>query len=124
MTDPLAQAVLHGEAPALARAISLVEEGTPRGEGILAEIFPHTGRARVIGVTGPPGVGKSSLVNRLVGIYREQGRRLGVVAVDPSSSFSGGAILGDRIRMQEHTLDAAVFIRSMASRGQFGGLSR
>jgi len=124
VTDPLAQAVLHGEAPALARAISLVEEGTPRGEGILAEIFPHTGRARVIGVTGPPGVGKSSLVNRLVGIYREQGRRLGVVAVDPSSSFSGGAILGDRIRMQEHTLDAAVFIRSMASRGQFGGLSR
>jgi LAO/AO transport system kinase len=124
VSDGLAAAVAAGDPLALARAISLVEERSPRGEAIVADLFPRTGRASVIGVTGPPGVGKSSLVNRLVGTYRGRGRRLGVVAVDPSSAFSGGAILGDRIRMQEHTLDAAVFIRSMATRGQFGGLSR
>ncbi len=124
MTEGLAAAVAAGDPLALARAISLVEEGSPRGEVIVADLFPRTGRASVIGVTGPPGVGKSSLVNHLVAAYRGLGRRLGVVAVDPSSAFSGGAILGDRIRMQDHTLDAAVFIRSMATRGQFGGLSR
>ncbi len=124
MSAGLARSVASGDPAALARAISLVEEGSPQGEAVVAALFPRTGRASVIGVTGPPGVGKSSLVNRLVTLYRALGRSLGVVAVDPSSSFSGGAILGDRIRMQEHTLDPSVFIRSMASRGRFGGLSR
>ena len=101
-----------------------MEEGNPAGEDILAELFERTGRATVIGVTGPPGVGKSTLVNRLISTYRGAERSVGVVAVDPTSAFSGGAILGDRIRMQEHALDPGVFIRSMASRGRFGGLSR
>jgi len=122
--EDLARAVMTGDPGALARAISLAEEGTPRGERILADVFPGTGRASVIGITGPPGVGKSSLVSRLVSLYRSRGGRLGVVAIDPSSAFSGGAILGDRIRMQQHTLDPDVFIRSMATRGRFGGLSR
>jgi len=103
--EDLTRAVVAGDPAALARAISLVEEGAPRGEKILAEVFRDTGRAAVIGVTGPPGAGKSSLVNRLVSQYRSRGGRVGVVAVDPSSAFSGGAILGDRIRMQQHTLD-------------------
>jgi LAO/AO transport system kinase len=120
----LAGRVAAGDPLALARAISLVEDGLPEGEQILGELFPKTGRAAILGVTGPPGAGKSTLVNRLVAHYRAAGRTLGVVAVDPSSAFSGGAILGDRIRMQEHTLDPGVFIRSMASRGQSGGLSR
>ena len=122
--ENLTRAVMAGDPVALARAISLVEEGAPRGERILAEVFRGTGRASIIGVTGPPGAGKSSLVNRLVTQYRSRGDRLGVVAIDPSSAFSGGAILGDRIRMQQHTLDPDVFIRSMATRGRFGGLSR
>jgi LAO/AO transport system kinase len=120
----LAERIAAGDLLALARAISLVEDGLPEGEAILADLFPATGKADVIGVTGPPGAGKSTLVSRLVTHYRGAGRQVGVVAVDPSSAFSGGAILGDRIRMQEHTLDAGVFIRSMASRGRFGGLSR
>ncbi|OLE66572.1 MAG: methylmalonyl-CoA epimerase [Acidobacteria bacterium 13_1_20CM_2_68_7] len=122
--ENLARAVMAGDPVALARAISLVEEGAPSGERILGEVFRGTGRASLIGVTGPPGAGKSSLVNRLVTQYRSRGARLGVVAIDPSSAFSGGAILGDRIRMQQHTLDPDVFIRSMATRGRFGGLSR
>jgi len=122
--EDLARALMGGDSAALARAISLVEEGTPRGETILADVFQQTGRASVIGITGPPGVGKSSLVNRLVSLYRARAGRVGVVAVDPSSAFTGGAVLGDRIRMQEHTLDPDVFIRSMATRGRFGGLSR
>ncbi|MEK7799547.1 MAG: methylmalonyl Co-A mutase-associated GTPase MeaB [Acidobacteriota bacterium] len=122
--DDLAHAVIAGDPTALARAISLAEEGAPRGERILADIYPSTGRASLIGVTGPPGSGKSSLVNHLLALYRSRGRVLGVVAIDPSSAFSGGAILGDRIRMQQHALDESVFIRSMATRGQFGGLSR
>jgi GTPase len=120
----LAASVAAGDAVALAKAITLVEDGTPRGEEILATLFPRTGRAAVIGITGPPGVGKSTLVNGLIALYRSRGRTLGVIAVDPSSAFSGGAILGDRIRMQQHTLDPRVFIRSMATRGHFGGLSR
>ena len=120
----LVRLLTEGDPAALARAISLVESGTERGEAVLAEIFSRTGRASVVGVTGPPGAGKSSLVNQLVALYRSRGRSLGVVAVDPSSAFSGGAVLGDRIRMQEHTLDPAVFIRSMATRGRSGGLSR
>ena len=122
--EELARRVAAGDPGALARAISLVEEGAPLGETLVSQLFSLTGRAAVIGVTGPPGAGKSSLVNRLVALYRSRGRSLGVVAVDPSSAFSGGAVLGDRIRMQEHTLDPAVFIRSMATRGRFGGLSR
>ncbi len=122
--EDLTRAGVAGDPVALARAITLVEEGAARGEKILAEVFRDTGRAAVIGVTGPPGSGKSSLVNRLVSQYRNRGGRLGVVAIDPSSAFSGGAILGDRIRMQQHTLDPGVFIRSMATRGRFGGLSR
>lgn len=124
MTQGLASSVAAGDPLALARAISLVEEGSERGEEIVAALFPRTGRASVIGITGPPGAGKSSLVNRLVALYRSRGRALGVIAIDPSSAFSGGALLGDRIRMQQHALDPAVFIRSMATRGQFGGLSR
>lgn len=124
MTDALATGVAAGDAAALARAISLVETGGRRGEEILSAVYGRTGHAAVIGVTGPPGAGKSSLVNRLIARHRESGRAIGVVAVDPSSAFSGGAILGDRIRMQQHALDPAVFIRSMATRGQFGGLSR
>jgi len=122
--EDLAHAVIAGDPAALARAISLAEEGTPRGERILADVYPSTGRASLIGITGPPGAGKSSLVNHLLALYRSRGRALGVVAIDPSSAFSGGAILGDRIRMQQHALDESVFIRSMATRGQFGGLSR
>jgi GTPase len=122
--EDLSRRVAAGDPVALARAISFVEEGSPRGESIVADLFPRTGRAAIVGVTGPPGAGKSSLVNRLVAHYRASGHTLGVVAVDPSSAFSGGAVLGDRIRMQEHTLDPAVFIRSMATRGRFGGLSR
>ena len=124
MTDGLAASVAAGDPLALARAISLLEQGLPEGEAVLASVFGRTGAAAILGITGPPGVGKSTLVNRLIASYRSRGRTLGVVAVDPTSAFSGGAILGDRVRMQEHALDPEVFIRSMASRGQVGGLSR
>jgi len=116
--------VVSGDVRALARAISVVEENAADAAGLLRGVFPHTGRATVLGITGSPGAGKSSLVDRLVGSLREQGRRVGVVAVDPSSAYSGGAILGDRVRMQAHATDPDVFIRSMASRGHMGGLSR
>jgi LAO/AO transport system kinase len=116
--------VVSGDVRALARAISVVEDHADSCASLLRGVFPHTGRATVIGVTGSPGSGKSSLVDRLVASFREQGRRVGVVAVDPSSAYSGGAILGDRVRMQGHALDEGVFIRSMASRGHLGGLSR
>jgi LAO/AO transport system kinase len=120
----LVDRLLAGEVRALARAISLVEEHADRAVAILQAIYPRTGRAAVVGVTGAPGSGKSSLVDRLVGAYRSGGHRVGVVAVDPSSAFSGGAILGDRVRMQDHATDPDVFIRSMATRGHLGGLSR
>jgi LAO/AO transport system kinase len=116
--------VLSGDVRALARAISVVEENTSGSPALLRGVFPHTGRATVIGITGSPGAGKSSLVDRLVASFREHGKRVGVVAVDPSSAYSGGAILGDRVRMQGHATDDGVFIRSMASRGHLGGLSR
>ena len=116
--------VVAGDVRALARAISVVEDDPGGSAELLRGVFPHTGRAMVIGVTGSPGSGKSSLVDRLVASFRDQGRRVGVVAVDPSSAYSGGAILGDRVRMQGHASDPGVFIRSMASRGHLGGLSR
>jgi LAO/AO transport system kinase len=118
------QRVLSGDVRALARAISVVEENARGSAALLSGVFPHTGQATVIGVTGSPGSGKSSLVDRLVASFRQQGKRVGVVAVDPSSAYSGGAILGDRVRMQGHAEDQGVFIRSMASRGHLGGLSR
>ena len=117
-------AILAGERRALARAMSAVENETEAGKALLHELHPHLGRARVLGVTGPPGAGKSTLVNALIGEWLKRGARIGVVAVDPSSPFSGGAILGDRIRMGEHQAHERVFIRSLASRGHGGGLSR
>jgi len=119
----LVEAVLRGEVRALARAISVVEDARPEAEAILGALYPHAGRALVIGVTGPPGAGKSTLVDRLAARLRQEGKDLGIVAVDPTSPFTGGAILGDRIRMQAHALDPGVFIRSMATRGHLGGLA-
>ncbi|TSA14702.1 MAG: methylmalonyl Co-A mutase-associated GTPase MeaB [Betaproteobacteria bacterium] len=121
--DTLA-AILAGERRALARAMSAVENETTAGKVLLHALQPHLGRARVIGITGPPGAGKSTLVNALIGAWLARGASVGVVAVDPSSPFSGGAILGDRIRMGEHQAHERVFIRSLASRGHGGGLSR
>lgn len=114
---------LAGDSRALSRLISMVENQAPEKASIMSAIFPRTGRTRIAGITGPPGVGKSSLTDRLIAHAREQGLTVGVVAVDPSSPFSGGAILGDRIRMQSRSTDPEVFIRSMASRGHLGGLS-
>jgi LAO/AO transport system kinase len=119
----LVAAVRSGDTRAVARAISLVEDGAPEARALLAALFAHAGGSLVVGVTGPPGAGKSSLVDRLTARLRRQGRTVGVVAVDPTSPFSGGAILGDRIRMQSHATDPGVFIRSMATRGHLGGLA-
>jgi LAO/AO transport system kinase len=120
----LIERVVAGEPGAVARAISNVEDGKPGTSALMKEIFPLTGHGLVIGITGSPGAGKSSLVDKLALLYRQQGQRVGVIAVDPSSPFSGGAILGDRIRMQALGLDKGVFIRSMATRGNLGGLAR
>ena len=116
--------ILAGDVRTVARAISMVEDGSDDASELMQSIFPHTGKATVIGITGAPGAGKSSLVDKLATFYRSQGDRVGIIAVDPSSPFSGGAILGDRIRMQTLGLDPGVFIRSMATRGKLGGLSR
>jgi len=112
-----------GDARSVARLISLVEDESPLLRETTAALMPHTGHAHVVGLTGSPGVGKSTSTNALVGMLRARGQRVGVLAVDPSSPFSGGALLGDRIRMQDHALDPEVYIRSMASRGHLGGLS-
>src|SRR6266404_4494848 len=123
-TQSLIDRVAAGEPNAVARAISKVEDGSADNAELMKQLFPRTGRALVIGITGSPGAGKSSLVDKLAGFYRKRGDRVGIIAVDPSSPFSGGAILGDRIRMQSLALDKGVFIRSMATRGNLGGLAR
>jgi LAO/AO transport system kinase len=119
----LAERLLAGDKRALARAISLVENDDPEGWALVREIYPHTGNASVIGFTGPPGVGKSTLIGRLVEHARKRDRQVAVLSIDPSSPFTQGALLGDRIRLTDHFLDAGVYIRSMASRGSLGGLS-
>jgi GTPase len=121
--DLLITELLAGKTAALARAISVVENARPGYERLLAEVHPSLGRARRIGITGPPGAGKSTVVERLVGLYRGAGLKVAVVAVDPTSPFTGGALLGDRIRMESVALDQGVYIRSMASRGSLGGLA-
>ena len=126
MTAPgpdLAARLLDGDRRALARAITLVESGDPAGWALVREVFPRTGRAEVVGITGPPGAGKSTLVSALTRLERERERTVGVLSIDPSSPFTRGALLGDRIRLVDHFLDPGVFIRSMASRGALGGLA-
>ena len=120
----LAERVLAGDPRAVARAITLVEDDESAGAELVRAIFSRTGRAYLIGVTGPPGAGKSTLVDRLTAAYRSRSATIGVIAVDPTSPFTGGAVLGDRLRMQSHAADEDVFIRSMATRGHLGGLSR
>jgi LAO/AO transport system kinase len=115
--------ILAGDLRSVARLIRHIDDGLPEARTILKELYPHTGRAYVIGVTGSPGVGKSTLVDRMIQNLRARGKTVGVLAVDPTSPFSGGAILGDRIRMQRHSTDEGVFIRSLATRGHFGGLT-
>jgi LAO/AO transport system kinase len=123
-SQPLIDRITAGEPNAVARAISRVEDNAADSAELMKQIFPRTGRALIIGITGSPGAGKSSLVDKLAAFYRKGGERVGIIAVDPSSPFSGGAILGDRIRMQALALDQGVFIRSMATRGNLGGLAR
>ncbi len=126
MTSPdssLAERLLRGEPRALARAISLVEDDDPAGWALVREVYPRTGRAAVVGITGAPGAGKSTLIGAMTAIRRAAGRRVGVLSIDPSSAYTGGAVLGDRIRLSEHFLDPDVYIRSMANRGALGGLS-
>jgi len=119
----LAERLVSGDKRALARAITLIENGDPAGWDLVREVFPRTGRARVVGLTGPPGVGKSTLIGALTKELRAHDREVGVLSIDPSSPFTRGALLGDRIRLSDHFLDPGVFIRSMASRGALGGLS-
>ena len=122
-TTTLAERVLAGDARAMARAISLVEDESPEAAALVRDVFARTGHAYLIGVTGPPGAGKSTLVDRLTTEYRRSST-VGIIAVDPTSPFTGGAVLGDRLRMQSHSADEGVFIRSMATRGHLGGLAR
>lgn len=124
MSEKLTEKLLSGETRAVARAISIVEHGGAAAAELMQAVFPKTGRATVIGITGAPGAGKSSLVDKLALFYKEKGEKVGIVCIDPSSPFSGGAILGDRIRMSTLGLDKNIFIRSMATRGNLGGLSR
>ena len=121
--DGLVERLLGGDRRALARFISRIERENPEVPEMFRELYPHTGDAVTVGFTGPPGVGKSSIIAKLIGLYREEGRKVGVVSVDPSSPFTKGAILGDRIRLSDHFLDRDVFIRSMGTRGHLGGLA-
>jgi LAO/AO transport system kinase len=120
----LVERILEGDRRAVARAISYIEDNHPEKTEMLQDLFPHTGKAFLVGITGSPGAGKSSFVDKLIGYLRKQGLTVGIIAVDPTSPFTGGAILGDRIRMQDHFLDEGVFIRSMGTRGSLGGLAR
>jgi LAO/AO transport system kinase len=122
-TADLGRQILNGDLRALARGATLVENQTTAGRDLLATLFPETGRAMIVGITGPPGAGKSTLVDCLTKTLRREGQSVGIIAVDPSSSYSHGAILGDRIRMQDHHNDPGVFIRSMATRGRLGGIA-
>lgn len=122
--DALVERLLVGNRRAAGRIISRIEDGDPAAEDILRRLYPHTGRAHVIGLTGPPGAGKSTLADELIRVMRDHGQTVGVLAVDPNSPFSGGAVLGDRIRMMRHSADTGVFIRSMGARGHLGGLAR
>lgn len=122
-TKELAQGVIHGQTRAIARAISLIERESKDSVELLKDLYPHTGRAYLVGITGPPGAGKSTLTDLIVKQWRKAGKKVGVIAVDPTSPFTGGAILGDRIRMNDLNTDPGVFIRSLASRGSLGGLS-
>jgi len=124
MTTPLAERVLQGDVRAAARLMRDLDDRLPSGEQVLRTLWKHTGRAYVVGLTGSPGAGKSTLTDRLIAHHRKAGRTVGVIAVDPTSPFTGGAILGDRIRMQDHATDPGVFIRSLGTRGHLGGLSR
>ncbi len=116
--------VVAGDVRTVARLIRDIDDGMPNVREVLKELYPHTGNAYVVGITGAPGVGKSTLVDQMVAHLRKQGKTVGVLAVDPTSPFSGGAILGDRVRMQRHSMDSGVFIRSLATRGHFGGLTQ
>ena len=120
----VAERILKGDVRAASRLMRDIDDGLPGATQTLQALFPHTGRAWIVGITGAPGAGKSTLTDRLVAHYRKQGKTVGVIAVDPTSPFTGGAILGDRIRMQDHATDPGVFIRSLATRGHLGGLSR
>ena len=122
-TPKVVEQILRGEVRAAARLMRELDDGEPASREVLKNLYRHGGRAHILGITGSPGVGKSTLTDRLVQYLRREGKTVGVVAVDPTSPFSGGAILGDRIRMQRHALDEGVFIRSLATRGHFGGLT-
>jgi LAO/AO transport system kinase len=120
----LVEKLLKGDKKACAKLITIVENSAPEAEVVLSKIYPYTGRAYIIGLTGPPGVGKSTLVDKIAKELRRRGKTIGIIAIDPSSPFTGGAFLGDRIRMQDRCTDEGVFIRSMATRGHLGGLAR
>ncbi len=119
----IVESILQGEVRAAARLMRELDDGVPRAREVLKHLYPHSGRAHILGITGSPGVGKSTLTDRIIQYLRQEGKTVGVIAVDPTSPFTGGAILGDRIRMQRHALDEGVFIRSLATRGHFGGLT-
>ncbi|NJE29565.1 methylmalonyl Co-A mutase-associated GTPase MeaB [Thermococcus sp. 18S1] len=124
MLDGLIERMLTGDKRATARLITLVENDEEKAREIISKIYPHTGNAYIVGITGPPGAGKSTLLDKLIRVAREEGKVVGVIAIDPTSPFTGGALLGDRIRMQRHSTDPGVFIRSMATRGSLGGLAK
>ncbi len=124
MIDDLIERMLQGDRRATARLITLVENDEEKAREIIRRIYPHTGNAYIVGITGPPGAGKSTLLDKLIRVAREEGKVVGVIAIDPTSPFTGGALLGDRIRMQRHSTDPGVFIRSMATRGSLGGLAK
>ncbi|ASA77873.1 methylmalonyl Co-A mutase-associated GTPase MeaB [Thermococcus sp. 5-4] len=124
MIDDLIERMLQGDRRATARLITLVENDEEKAREIISKIYPHTGNAYIVGITGPPGAGKSTLLDKLIRVAREEGKIVGVIAIDPTSPFTGGALLGDRIRMQRHSTDPGVFIRSMATRGSLGGLAK